>query len=156
MGKTKPKNFIVPGTVYPFDLHHINVPLLDRNFNLVFCDNVIDVFKDPETKDGWHDILHELAKQSYKGNLRKTELFLDQTTAMVLMLEQSNMLFLILPRGASPEIIAHEAFHLTLMICAYKGLTLTGSSEEVYAYTLGWIVKTVNKYKKKQKATNNK
>jgi len=129
----------------PYYLYHIKTPLLNRNWNLIFADNMAEAFKENEE---WHETFCELSEQTDKGNNRETESWLNQTTAFVVLLTKSNRLYMILPKNASHDLIAHEAFHLALMIGKYKGLELTDSSEEAYAYLLQHIVKTVNKWKK--------
>jgi len=48
------------------------------------------------------------------------------------------------------SIIAHECFHLTCAILSQRGLRLTDSSEEAYAYLHGYLVdcviQTLNKW----------
>ena len=39
----------------------------------------------------------------------------------------------------------HEAFHLTCHILTRSGLTLSSSSEEAWAYHLGWVVRQIAK-----------
>jgi len=43
--------------------------------------------------------------------------------------------------GETPEIVAHECFHMTLRICEYIGSRLSADSEEVYAYILEFLVR---------------
>ncbi len=38
------------------------------------------------------------------------------------------------------SMLSHEAFHATCFVLEDRGLTLSESSEEAYAYYLGWIV----------------
>ena len=42
-------------------------------------------------------------------------------------------------------LIAHEAFHTVYHALSVKGLTLTDSSEEAYAYCLDWTIREFNK-----------
>lgn len=39
------------------------------------------------------------------------------------------------------SVISHEAFHITCLICNYVGIKLTDSSEEAYAYLIGYLYK---------------
>lgn len=48
-----------------------------------------------------------------------------------------------LPLKASWDIIAHEVFHCVHWIMDDKGMTLTDSSEEAYAYLIQYIVNQI-------------
>lgn len=54
------------------------------------------------------------------------------------------------------EDIAHEAMHCTAMHFRYIGSKLDESSEESYAYMLGWIVGLFEKIRKKHDKTYGK
>lgn len=45
----------------------------------------------------------------------------------------------------SNSLIAHECFHATRYILEYVGITLEESSEEAFAYLLGYLVEEVDK-----------
>lgn len=42
---------------------------------------------------------------------------------------------------ATPSVIAHECFHMTLRVCEYIGSKLSSDSEEMYAYILEFLVR---------------
>jgi len=46
--------------------------------------------------------------------------------------------------------MAHEVFHAVHNICQYKGLWLTDSSEETYAYMIQWILMEIIRLRKKK------
>ena len=131
--------------IEPYYLYAIETPLLGRVWNLVFSDSITEAFKEGSE---WHETFYELSEQEHKGNIKKTEQFLENTKACVVPLVNSNRMYLILPKNASPEMIAHESFHLALMICEFYDMKLNSTTEELYARLIEWIVKTVNEYHK--------
>lgn len=139
--------------IMPMYIEHIVTPLLPRAVNLIFADNVLEGFKDKKGK--WHESFYEYAESHCNGDTKEAELDLSRTTALVVLFHKNNYLYIILPKDANPGLIAHEVFHLALMICNYKGLTLTDSSEETYAYMIQWLMdeilekqRLVHKYEK--------
>jgi hypothetical protein len=46
---------------------------------------------------------------------------------------------------ANINVICHEAFHVTKNVLDTAGLTLTESSEEAYAYLIGWVAEKIQK-----------
>lgn len=55
----------------------------------------------------------------------------------------------ILLRRVDQSVIAHEALHITNFILKDLNLEIDSKNDEVQAYILGWIVKEINKIKKK-------
>ena len=59
--------------------------------------------------------------------------------------------YIFLENNTRQDIIAHESLHCTIAILNRIGVWLTDSSEEQYAYLLGYLVKEINKGLKYEK-----
>lgn len=55
--------------------------------------------------------------------------------------------YLILINRNTPDVIAHEALHITNYILEDCGITIDTTNDEVQAYLLGWVVTQVIKTK---------
>ena len=123
-------------------LHHLKVPLIKEQYNLVFadcCHNGMDSI----------NLLEEFTESFHDGDKQEAKLDLTTSNAMVVVFRQKNILVMILPRGVKPGVIAHECFHLTKAILEKKDMTLSDATEEVYAHTLDFLVEQVTKLKEK-------
>lgn len=58
---------------------------------------------------------------------------------------QNGFRFLLLPKHASIGDVAHECFHATCDILYSRDIKMKGSTEEVFAYLLGYLVDQVIK-----------
>ena len=63
--------------------------------------------------------------------------------------DPDGMINLIITPTANINTICHESFHIANTILTKAGLTLSDSSEEAYAYLIGWVSDKINKVIKK-------
>lgn len=59
--------------------------------------------------------------------------------------------FILLEEGVDVGVVAHECFHATYDILKGRGIEINDSTEEAYAYLLGFLTKQVNKELEKYK-----
>lgn len=71
-------------------------------------------------------------------------------------IEESSTSYIFLPPTADVNTIVHECFHCVVAVMSAIGSFLDESSEEVYAYTLGYITEKVSEHVKRSKKQFNK
>jgi hypothetical protein len=56
------------------------------------------------------------------------------------VLSEEPYVIVMLRREAPPGTVAHEALHATKRALEFAGVRFSAATEEVYAYTLDWVV----------------
>lgn len=72
-----------------------------------------------------------------------------QNKGVIIKLNQKNIIWVEDPDDVST--IAHESFHVICRILGERGIPLNESTEEVYAYTLGYVMNQILRLKDEQK-----
>jgi hypothetical protein len=75
----------------------------------------------------------------------KTDEFIKGASAMFFHLSKAGRLVIITPSDVTPGQIAHECFHALCCMMKEKGISLTDSSEEAWAYTLDYLVENTQR-----------
>jgi predicted metal-dependent peptidase len=126
-------------------LYHIEIPVFKHKISLVFTKyGTLHAVKEL-------DLLQDYANKFCNRNVDDAIKELEATNAIVLKLNQQ--ICLILPFDVTPGVIAHEIFHVVVMILEHRGLNLVSESEEAYAHLIDWLTNEVYKYHNTMKNT---
>jgi len=129
-------------------LDHIEIPVFKQKINLVFTKyGPLHAVKEL-------DLLQDYANKFCNRNVDDAIKELEASNAMVLKLNQQ--ICLILPFNVTPGVMAHEIFHVVVMVLEYRGLTFVHESEEAYAHLIDWLTEEVYKYHKTMKKKTKK
>ena len=123
MKKGKPLNFIIPGTIYPFDIivsiaesDEVLFPRLERR-GIDITDSGIGVYSDTQ---------------------RGRTIMFNGNQTLIRMYEHRN----------TPEWhgnLDHEIFHAVDFLMDRIGMKLTNDSDEAYSYMIGYVTKEIYK-----------
>ena len=109
--------------------HHIWIELYETNIYWVKC--------------SWTEY-KKLVKKVFDENVKEKE---SGGKFEVYIKEGQDICVIWLPYKAPVSVIAHECFHAVYYILMKRGLWLTDSSDEAYAFLLQFLVKNILKEK---------
>lgn len=121
-------------------LDYFKIPVFKENINLVF------VKKGPYYAIKELELLEKFANSFHNGNIGDAADYLKESNAMVVRLDEAT--FIILPFNVTPGVIAHEIFHLCVMVLEKRGVRFSDSSEEAYAHLIDWLTDKIYSYHK--------
>lgn len=90
-----------------------------------------------------HNTLEEAVKISSKLHKYNGEYSFKGYSGLVFVDVNENICHIVLKCDATLNIVSHECFHVTCGILRQRGIELTESSEEAFAYLHGFIVEKV-------------
>lgn len=108
---------------------NIPIPIYNSTLYVYYPKNIKDVLKLKKKYNLNYNFSED--KISFQG---KTSGTLATTFSM------SGYHIIIYYRKPSPTTIAHECFHVVFDLLQQRGLVLTNSSDEAYAYLIGYLV----------------
>ena len=100
----------------------IIIPIFDRVLRVIVTDDVKTAIKEIDEHTPENEVVEATVIEDDDGDIN-----------------------LIIKPDADINTICHEAFHITSGILEDAGLTLTESSEEAYAYLVGWVAEKIQK-----------
>jgi len=102
----------------------LNIPIYDRTLIIIVTDNI-----------------EKSVLKCCPDDAEVTDYMLDGT----LVHDEKGTMILIIPPDANINSICHEAFHIAIEVLGDAGLELTDSSDEAYAYLIGWLAEEIEK-----------
>lgn len=119
---------------------HFSIPVFKERINLVF------VKRSPHKALEALDLLVPFADDIFHGNVDEAIKDLKGANAMVVRVRDATVI--ILPFNVTAGVIAHEIFHLAVLVLRKRGLEFNDGSEEAYAHLIDWLTNEIYSYHK--------
>jgi hypothetical protein len=119
-------------------LNRITVPIFKEKVNLIFAKG------GPLGAIDGLGMIQEYADGFHGGNIKEAKEGLDGANAEVFRL--NDKIIIILPFNVSRGVIAHEVFHLSVMILRKRGIMFCDENEETFAHLIDWLTNEVYRY----------